>query len=526
MYPASHRRHPGRLGLRGRLGFRHAAAPALAGLIALLAALPTAPAVAGAGTPSATSTEGGNSINIPPAQLGSIASSLPVEDLGLTSSELERKLSALPGLTGLGGIEKTLLHTLLSTLPPSTTLNSLLGSVLTLLKAEITPSQLIDELESSAQSPTEVAQVLSDLAGGLNSTQLGELQGVLGTLVEALSSGQLSQLQSSLETLLGGLPSGELPPLLTPLEGTLTGSGLTQLQALLKNLGSLTPPQLQTQLQELVSGLDPSQLATLLSGLFGSLSPSQLQSPVGELLEGLSFTPTTAGQLAGSLETSLEELAPALGTTPQNLSAKLPALTAPLSKGGQLVSLVEGVGGLSLGVLGGSGAEGPKSPKVPVGPKGSEGSQGSGGSGGASGQDSDGGSGGSGGSDTAGTTMVLVSVLPAAAPTTGGSSAAARSTTAKKLAKVKILSHKVNGRVATLVVQVPSAGRLTLSGAGARSVSQKVGKAGRVTIEVVLSKVGTASLRKHHNRLKVKFKAAFKPSSGAASTATATVSFS
>lgn len=67
-------------------------------------------------TPSVTSAEGGVAINIPVDQLASIASSLPVGDLGLTPTELEKTLTTLPGLTGLNGVQETLLQTLLGAL--------------------------------------------------------------------------------------------------------------------------------------------------------------------------------------------------------------------------------------------------------------------------------------------------------------------------------------------------------------------------------------------------------------------------
>jgi hypothetical protein len=116
--------------------------------------------------------------------------------------------------------------------------------------------------------------------------------------------------------------------------------------------------------------------------------------------------------------------------------------------------------------------------------------------------------------------------IPLSASTTGQSATASRARTAKKLTKVRILSHKVKGRIATIVVQVPAAGKLTLSAYGVKSVSHRAHTAERIILTVALSKAAATSLHKHHNHLKVKLIAAFKPSSGAASSATTTVVFS
>jgi uncharacterized repeat protein (TIGR01451 family) len=97
--------------------------------------------------------------------------------------------------------------------------------------------------------------------------------------------------------------------------------------------------------------------------------------------------------------------------------------------------------------------------------------------------------------------------------------------TAAKTAKVKITGHKVTGDAAMVTVQAPAAGKLTLSGTGLGSVSRTVKKAGKVTLKVKLSKTGVSSLGKHHQKLKVKLKAAFKPGKGSSSSATTTLTF-
>lgn len=75
------------------------------------------------------------------------------------------------------------------------------------------------------------------------------------------------------------------------------------------------------------------------------------------------------------------------------------------------------------------------------------------------------------------------------------------------------------------MISVPTAGKLTLTGSGVGTVRRKAGKASRVTVKLLLGKAGTASLHRHHNRLKVELKASFVASSGARSSATSTVTF-
>jgi hypothetical protein len=81
------------------------------------------------------------------------------------------------------------------------------------------------------------------------------------------------------------------------------------------------------------------------------------------------------------------------------------------------------------------------------------------------------------------------------------------------------------GHIATLVLQIPAAGKVVVSGGGVRAIGKGVTKPERLTVKVPLSKAGTASLRKHRNRLSVALKASFKPTSGASSSAGVTVHF-
>jgi hypothetical protein len=74
------------------------------------------------------------------------------------------------------------------------------------------------------------------------------------------------------------------------------------------------------------------------------------------------------------------------------------------------------------------------------------------------------------------------------------------------LIKLKILSARVKGAVATLRVRVARAGTLTARGKGLRKANRKVTKAGTVTLKLRLSKSGRAlRARRHraHRKLKV-----------------------
>jgi hypothetical protein len=74
------------------------------------------------------------------------------------------------------------------------------------------------------------------------------------------------------------------------------------------------------------------------------------------------------------------------------------------------------------------------------------------------------------------------------------------------LLKLKIVRVRIKGAVATVVVQVPRAGKLTARGKRLRRASRTVTKAGRVTLKLRLSKSGRAlRARRHraHRKLKV-----------------------
>jgi hypothetical protein len=91
--------------------------------------------------------------------------------------------------------------------------------------------------------------------------------------------------------------------------------------------------------------------------------------------------------------------------------------------------------------------------------------------------------------------------------------------------EIRVLSHKVKGKTATIVVSVPAAGKLTATGKGVSKGSGKSSKAQNVTVKVSLSKREQAFLARHHRKQeKVEVKLAFSPKKGAKLSTSVTVS--
>jgi hypothetical protein len=339
-------------------------------------------------------------------------------------------------------------------------------------------------------------------------TAIDQVVGSGGKLGELLTPATLApKLESALDSVLGPILGPQLKSLVELLLHKSPTAAITE------GLGSLNLNELLGSL--LHEAQDP---ALLIEQLLGALSPNKLEGLLGSTLTGAPFSKTTVGELASSIGTTTQALGESLGTT---LSSTTMALTAPLTNG-KLLNVLDELGGLKLSLL--SGAEGTG------GGSGSEGGSGSGGSG------SSGGSGGSGaggtgsGSTTPTATTLAVSlpltqVVPAAQPSSPSGPGAAKAKAKAIVGKIKILSHKVRGKVVTVVVQVPAAGKVTLSGVDLTSTSRKAGASERLTLKGNLTRAGTASLRKHRNRLKVALRASFKPTSGSSSSATVTVAF-
>ncbi len=80
---------------------------------------------------------------------------------------------------------------------------------------------------------------------------------------------------------------------------------------------------------------------------------------------------------------------------------------------------------------------------------------------------------------------------------------------------IRVLRHSVEGDTATIVASVPSAGKLVASGEGLSRVARKLKKAGRVTLELTLTKTDRSLLAHHRGRkLKVNVKLRLTPSTG------------
>jgi hypothetical protein len=80
---------------------------------------------------------------------------------------------------------------------------------------------------------------------------------------------------------------------------------------------------------------------------------------------------------------------------------------------------------------------------------------------------------------------------------------------------IRVLRHSVRGRHATVVVSVPSAGRLTADGGGVLRSSRVIAKAGTVTLTLRLSRSEQRFVARHRGRrLKVPIKLSFTPGRG------------
>jgi hypothetical protein len=382
-------------------------------------------------------------------------------------------------------------------------------------------NSLLAGLPISDLNVTKLSEELSSLPGltGLTGllTVLGgpaKLQEALSTAIAALGPNATlddvldpTTLASHLVTSITGL----LGPVLGPTLGVLLGGG-EPTAVLTSALGSLNEGQLLGPL--LGSASNPT---SVVEGLISAVSPSTVEGLLGSTLTGEPFSQTTVGALASSLGTTAETLADDVGQTAQELPATAMALTAPLTNG-KLLAVLNGLGGLSLTVL---------NPSTPTGGEtgGTGGSGGAGGSGGTSGSGGSGGASGESGSgsSTPGSTTVVVNT-PAAQASSLTPAAVLRAAT-PAVGHVRVLKHQVKGRVATIIVQVPAAGKVTLSGKHVRSSSRLAAKAELVTLKVTLAKATSASLHKNHKHLKVSLKTAFKPLSGASSSASVTVNF-
>ena len=498
---------PSRIRARSRIrtrAHRRGLAAVSATLILTLAGLPTASALASAGA-SLPSGGAGRAERpslsvrrlvtpgelLSPGELQKLFSTLPLGDLSAT--QLAHYLAALEGVSVLAELKLGLL---------SSKELGVVGLEESLRKAieQLGPSAKLGEL-------VKVEDFLPELNDALEG-KLGDL-GLLGLL-------------------LGKLPGGGS----TGLEGALGSLSLEQL------VGSLL--QATTPHEQLAG-----ELAGLAGGLFGELgAENKLEGLLGgsELSSG--FAAKTVKEVSEELNTTPKVVSEELGQTTEQLPESATMLTAPL-KDGKLAGVAPAAKGLVTGLLGNLG-------ETPEGNKGEEGGSGKGGSGEGGGEGSGKGSGegtgsgegkgsgsgeggkgsgsgegkggsgegkgagGQGGTSSGGSTTVLLTV-PSTSP-------AAAATKQKTGGEVSILSHRVRGHVATIVVRVPSAGTATLAGRGVRGASRQAARAERLTLRASLARAASASLR-HHHRLVERLDVSFHPTSGSSSSSTVTVIF-
>jgi hypothetical protein len=252
----------------------------------------------------------------------------------------------------------------------------------------------------------------------------------------------------------------------------------------------------------------------VVDGLFATATPTQLQPVVADLLGSLSWGAGTTGTLAQILGVPLETLAGALGESAQGGFSTLPVVSGAVGSSGQVMGLVDRARGLALGLLGAEGegeGEGEGSGEGGAG-KGGGGSSGGNGAGGGS---AGGGVGGSGGGGIPGGGLTLTITLPGPAP--ASAAAGSLGVSPKALAKLKLVSWRRRGRVATIVLQAPGAGTLKLMGRGIRSTTVHLRQGGRVTLPATLSRARMAALQREHRHLKVRLQAIFTPIEGASS---------
>jgi hypothetical protein len=339
--------------------------------------------------------------------------------------------------------------------------------------------ELLSGVPLQALPASELKQVIAGLPGlsGVPTVKLNEAIGhalaTLGskgdTVGELLSSGGLvSQLLTQLES---GLSISELLALLK-------GGSLTSL--LSSALGTTTPESLLGGVLERASS--PGQV---LGQILGAANQPKLEELIGGPITGVNFVPSTVSGLAGELGMTVTKLGEEVGAS---LPSTALALTGALLSGKTLAGLTGPIG-LNLSLLGGSeGSE-----------EGSSGAGGNGGSGSGSG-----GTGGAGGSEHPGTGNVDITLLSTSAPATSPVP-----TVASKPASplhLTVVSRNYRRGVLTLVLRVPHAGTLRVTGAGLGTKSRKVSKATQVTVRTKLTRAGLSSLRRargHHRKVTV-----------------------
>jgi hypothetical protein len=341
--------------------------------------------------------------------------------------------------------------------------SSELASALVKLPALSTvPIGTLDSLIALLPTNSTLQDLLAEVkaATGVEVTTGEALGVVLGDA--AANPDVLSHLLGKVASLLhGSLQAGELEEILTNL------------------ISGLAPTQLQQLEDELGTTGSPSELAGTLAG---RLANGELDSELATVLGQLgSTTAMTGSQAATTVGMAAGKLASELGLGEEALEAAS-GTTTPLGSLGGVLDSLAGPTGLTLATV-------PSAPGATTTTNG-------------------------GSTTTSNTSMTSTSTS-----ITPGAGSPGKSSTAP--GKVKIISHRIKGHVLVLVVLVPSAGAVTVTGAHARSEHRKSHGAGTMTVEIPLTNAAIADVRRRH-KLKLQIRAAFRPTSGAASSASAT----
>ncbi len=348
---------------------------------------------------------------------------------------------------------------------------------------------VLGQVPLGALNPEELAETLSQTEGfeGLPSLQLKEaiekvidqLSGEGGVLSQLLGGERAAELRTKLDETLG--------PLATELEELLHGNPTQKLE---EALGSTEPSEV---IGKLLGGSSEPQ--KLIEQILQGLGAEKLQELLGTVLSGEPFSKTTVEELAHSMGTTGEALAAQLGKTSEELPGAAMALTAPLANG-ETVAVLNGAKGAAIALL--------KSTQETVGASGGNGAPGGNGA-----------AGGGGAPGSPGATVTVTKATPQPAGSVAG----------RRAGKLRLVRHSVKHARATLVIEAPSAGWLTVSGKGVHQIRRETAKAEQLTVRPVLTRAGSASLRKHHRRLKVPLKVSFRSVSGSTSTLTVPLTY-
>jgi hypothetical protein len=322
------------------------------------------------------------------------------------------------------------------------------------------PTGTLDSLIAGLPTNSTLQDVLAEVkaATGVEVTTGEALGVVLGNA--AANPDVLSHLLGEVASLLHGTPqAGALETVLTNLISGLTPAQLQQLESQLGATGS--PAELAGALAgKLANGELDGELATVLGelGTTAASTGSQAATTAG----------MTAGKLASELGMGEAALKAASGTS------------TPLGSLGGFLDTLAGPAGLTLATV-------PSSP-------------------------------GSTTTTNGGSTTTSTSTTSASTSTTTPAATADKSSAVT--GKVKIISHRLKRHMLVLVVRVPSAGELTVTGAHAKRELRRSTRAETMTLDVPLTNAAVADVR-HRHKLKLRLQAAFKPVSGAASTTSA-----